>query len=241
MRPIGDRLSATIKWLVVINTLFFLLYLFARPLRYVVSEYLALGPNLLAGMAWQPVTALFFHVDPLSFGFNILGLWFVGATVERMVPRARFWMIFFLPAVLGGVVEVAVGTLTHAATISAGCGPAVLGLFVAFGVRHGQTPARILGGLVMEARLFTAILIGFSLLVSLASGLWGSAAGTLLTSAIAFVLIGGKRDDLRGIFSRGGGVGTGGSPPRARRKYAVLDGGLAKPGKGARGKGGFVN
>ena len=53
---------------------------------------------------WQVVTSLFVHLDLWSFFFNLLGLWFVGATIERQLGRTRFLMLFLVPAVLGNLV-----------------------------------------------------------------------------------------------------------------------------------------
>src|SRR5205809_494316 len=83
MRPITDRLSPVIKFLVISNALLFVYYLFARGSQDFIRLHLALSPRLLAGEIWQPVTSLFVHVDALNFCFNMLGLWFVGATIER--------------------------------------------------------------------------------------------------------------------------------------------------------------
>src|SRR5215207_1841888 len=163
-RPVSDRLSPTITALVVVNALLFALYVVVKPARVFIDNHLALGPAVLAGgEVWQVVTSLFIHLEPWSFFFNMLGLWFVGATIERQLGRTRFLLLFLGPAVLGNLVMAGVMAWTRSAELFAGSGLAVLALFVAFGRLYDRTPARILGGLVMEARTLTLILVAFAL------------------------------------------------------------------------------
>ena len=65
-----------------------------------IETHLALGPAALLGRPvpelWQLVTSLFVHLEPWSFFFNMLGLWFVGATIERQLGRTP------LPAAVPG-------------------------------------------------------------------------------------------------------------------------------------------
>src|ERR1039458_2456981 len=95
MRPITQRLSPTIRNLVVVEAVLFGLYIMAAPLRVPMTERLALGPKVATGDYWQPATALFVRLDLWGFVFDLIGLWFVGATIERALGRRRFLLIFF--------------------------------------------------------------------------------------------------------------------------------------------------
>jgi membrane associated rhomboid family serine protease len=220
-RPVQDRLSPTITTLVVTNALLFALYAVVKPSHAFIENHLALGPTALQGRPipelWQVVTSLFIHLEPWSFFFNVLGLWFVGATIERQLGRTRFLTLFLVPAVLGNLVMAGVMRLTGAEQLLAGCGLAVLALFVAFGRLYDRTPARILGGLVLEARTLVLILVAFALLSDLLRWSMVGLAGDVVALVTGYVLAGGRGAGLRELFTRFG--------RRSRRRFSVVDGG----------------
>jgi membrane associated rhomboid family serine protease len=224
MRPITDRLSPVIKFLVIANALLFAYYLFARQSRDFILLHLALSPNLLAGEIWQPVTSLFVHLDALNFFFNMLGLWFVGATIERQLGTRRFLTIFFLTGVVSNLVMVALAYYAGSTLVAAGCGSAVIALYVAFGVLFDRTPTRILGGLVLEARTFTAILIGFVILSDLGQKAWAALGGHVVAMVLAYLMAGGRGEDLKRLWGSA-------RAKRVRRRYQVLEGGRGHSGK----------
>src|SRR5450759_1019650 len=95
MRPFTERLSPAIRNIVLVQAAMFGLYIMAGGLRNPISDHLALGPAVALGELWQPATSLFVHVDAWSFIFDLIGLWFVGATIERAMGRLRFLLLFF--------------------------------------------------------------------------------------------------------------------------------------------------
>ncbi len=52
--------------------------------------------NLLAGRVWTLVTALFVHAGPLHLFGNMLFLFVFGNTLEKMVGRRYYLMVFFI-------------------------------------------------------------------------------------------------------------------------------------------------
>jgi membrane associated rhomboid family serine protease len=221
-RPISERLTPTIKALVVIQTVVYLLYAVVRELRPLVEAHLALGPGMIHGEYWQPLTSMFVHMNALTFVFNMIGLWFVGAFLERSIGMRRFLVLFFVSGILA---MVAMGLVMRLKVYSLGegCTYAVLALFVAFGRMYDRAPAQILPGMVMQARYLTLLLVGFAFVVDLVRGDWASLAATLVASASGFVLAGGGLGDLAGLWRA----------RRLRRRYRVLDGGQSKGAKGS--------
>lgn len=219
LRPLAGRLSPAVKVLVLVETLVFVAYLMSPPVRALADRYLVLGPGLLGGMVWQPVTTLFVHDDFLAFALHLLGLWFIGAGIETTRGRGRFLLQFFLPAVLGGGATLLAGQAMRLPGVPAGCGLAILSLFVAFGVQYGRTPARVLGGLVLEARKLAGILVGFSLLIALIGGAFHVALGMVLACAVAWLVAGG---DFGVVLGRRAAA-------PARPRYRVLEGGRRTP------------
>jgi membrane associated rhomboid family serine protease len=220
-KPVQDRLSPTITALVVTNALLFALYAVVKQSRPFIEGHLAMGPNVLQGRpvpeVWQVVTSLFVHLEPWSFFFNVLGLWFVGATIERQLGRTRFLTLFLVPAVLGNLVMAGLMLVKGMWSLFAGSGLAVLALFVAFGRLYDRTPARILGGLVLEARTLVLILVAFALLSDVLRGSMVALVGDIVALVTGYVLSGGRGAGLRELFTRFG--------RRSKRRFSVVDGG----------------
>jgi membrane associated rhomboid family serine protease len=223
MRPITERLSPAIRNLVVVQAVVFLFYIMAASLRIPITHHLALGPMVAAGELWQPVTSLFVHLEWWSFAFDLIGLWFVGATIEHALGRRRFLFLFFGAGLLANVVAALVMAALQWSSVYAGCGDSVLALFVALGVIYGPAQVRVLGPLVLQARVLTAILVGFSIAVALSQAAWPGLAGTLVAVCVGYFLAGGKWASISawlGRFRR-----------RRRSVLEVLEGGRGKSGK----------
>ena len=217
-RPVQERLSPTITAMVVINTITFALFAVVKPVRPVIMNHLALGPDALMRLElWQLVTSLFVHLEPWGFFFGIIGLWFVGGTIERQLGRRRFLLLFFGPGILGNLTMAVLLLVTRTGELFAGPHLAVLALFVAFGRIYDRTPARIIGGLVLEARTLTLILVGFALFADILRGSLVALAGDLVAVLAGYLLAGGRGAGLRELFTRFGG--------KSRRRFNVVEGG----------------
>ena len=223
MRPIAERLPPTIRNLVVVQAAVFGLYVRVGSLRGPLAEHVALGPLVAAGELWQPATALFVHLEWWSFVFDLIGLWFVGATIERAFGRRRFLLVFFGCGLAANVTIAFVTAGLHRPGLFAGCGDGVLALFVALGVLYGRTQVRVVGTLVLEARVLSGILVGMAVISALLQAAWPSLAGSLIAVGLAYFLSGGKGAGLADLLSRWRRL--------RRRGLQVLDGGRKKGGK----------
>jgi membrane associated rhomboid family serine protease len=192
MRPFTERLSPTIRNLVVALSVMFGLFIMASGLRAPISAHLALGPAVAWGELWQPATSLFVHLDLWSFVFDLIGLWFVGATIERALGRRRFLLLFFGSGLAANVTIALLALGLAQPGFAAGCGDSVLALFVALGVLYGPSPVRVWGRLVLPANVLTGILVGMAVLAGLLQGAWASLGGTLVAVGLAYFLSGGK-------------------------------------------------
>ena len=222
--PIAQRLTPAIKVLVITDALLFFTFVFSDAVQPLMRNHLALGPSFLgAHELWQPLTALFIHFRPLSFVFSMIGLWWVGASVERLLGTRRFLALFFASGILGHVAAGVVSRLTGTAFIYEGCSLAVLALFVAFGRLYGREMMQVLGALVLQARQLTMLFVGFALVQDLiqgfAQGDWGSLAGTVVAVTVGYLgaAPGGLRELYDLVRAR-----------RLRRRYRVIEGGAAR-------------
>jgi membrane associated rhomboid family serine protease len=218
MRPVTERLSPTITALIVISTVAFALYAVVTPSRILIEEHLALGVGIWRGELWQLVTALLFHLDGITFIFGMIGLWFVGAAMERELGRKRFLLLFFASGILANIAYAAVSLLRGRVELFGGSSMAVLALFVAFGRVYNRTPARLLGTMVMEARTLTLILIAFALVADLMRWALPAVAADLVAVGAGYVLSGGRGAWLAAFWGRLRGR-------KPRRRFQVVEGG----------------
>jgi membrane associated rhomboid family serine protease len=215
-----EKLTPTVRALVIAVTLGYLFFVFTPPLNDWMLSHLAVGPNFIRGELWQPATALLLNTRLGGWFFTVLGLWWVGAFIER-VRGARFLITLLLGAgVLANVVAALAGLAFPGASPlvrADGAGFALTAVFVAFARIYGARPAQIWGALSMRADYFTWILIGFSLLVSLANRDWPGILAELAAIAVALAVTGGIGEFREKWRAR-----------RVRSRYRVLDGGKGK-------------
>jgi membrane associated rhomboid family serine protease len=222
--PIMERLTPTIKALVLANVFVYVFYVFVRPARAFLVTHFGLGPGLFAGEIWQPVTALFLHTS-LLFILNLIGLWFVGAALEKMRGTRAFLVLFFAAGILSNLAIAFVSHLrpNEADLIrSEGCSYAVLALFVAFGRLLGRQQTRVLWNLFMPAQTLAWIFVGLAFLISLAQGDWGGVAGVVVASGAGY--LGGGPGGLRELWLTM-------KARRLRRRFGVFEGGRERPSK----------
>lgn len=99
-RPGGSFqiLPPVIKNLIVINVLLFLL-------KKVIAQYSGINLDYVLGLfhwdspyfrIWQPLTHIFMHFDFSHLLFNMLALWMFGNTIENVLGRNRFIILYFV-------------------------------------------------------------------------------------------------------------------------------------------------
>jgi membrane associated rhomboid family serine protease len=221
-QPLLDRLTPSVRNLIIAITLGYFFFVLAPVADEWMVTHLFLGPRLFRGEAWQPVTALFLHVRFTNWIFSVIGLWWVGAFVER-VKGQRFFLGMFFGAGIAANVVAALASLALSGAAGArsdGAAYALTALFVAFARIYGARPVQILGAFSWRADYFTGILIGFSLLLALVNR---DLAGFLAeATAIGVALAATGPLKLSSLFptNRSG---------RAKARYRVLDGGKRPP------------
>jgi membrane associated rhomboid family serine protease len=222
--PIIERLTPTIKTLVLANVFVYVFYLFVRPARAFMVGHFALGPGFFAGEVWQPLTSLFMHTS-LLFVLNLIGLWFVGAAVEKMRGTRPFLVLYLGAGVIVNLVIAVVSHLLPNETYlvrAEGCSYAVLALFVAFGRLMGRQQTRVISNLFMPARTLALVFVGLALVISLAQGDWGGVSGVLVAWGVGY--LGGGPGGLRALWLSM-------KARRLRRRYRVFEGGKERPSK----------
>ncbi|MFD1038487.1 rhomboid family intramembrane serine protease [Virgibacillus byunsanensis] len=83
---------------------------------------------------WRIITSMFLHIGLLHLFMNMLAVYYLGITVERIYGSIRFLVIYFLAGIGGGLASFA-----FTVNVSAGASGALFGLFGAllfFGLIH---------------------------------------------------------------------------------------------------------
>jgi len=136
--------------------------------------YLAISaPALKLGYVWTLVTYGFLHGGLLHILFNMLGVFFLGREVLRLIGPQRFLGVYFASLFMGGLASGAVQMLTGNAALVMGASGAMLSLLVVYASFQPDRPITILLFLVIPVTIRPRYLV------------WGAAAisamGLLLT------------------------------------------------------------
>ncbi len=103
-----------------------------------VLEQGALIPALVAlGEWWRLVSSVFLHSGIAHLGFNMLALYFLGSFVEEAFGRARFFALYLLSGVSGGLAYLYFGEFDQAAVGASGAIFGLLGSVLGYSLRRG--------------------------------------------------------------------------------------------------------
>ncbi|CQR46845.1 Rhomboid protease GluP [Paraliobacillus sp. PM-2] len=113
------------------------------------------NPAILRGEWWRIVSSMFLHIGLLHLMMNMLALHVVGTVVERIYGNTRFFIIYFIAGIVGGVTSFA-----FSPQVAAGASGAIFGLFGAllyFGINHKRIFFQTMGWNVIGVILFNII------------------------------------------------------------------------------------
>lgn len=168
-------------------------------------------PGLLHGWVWQLVTYTFLHGGPWHLLVNMLGLFFFGPELERVLGRARFLGAYFLCGICAGAGWILLSGFKPALCI--GASGAVFGLLGIFGALYPHRQVTLLVFFVLPVTLSARALVIVLMAVSVVFMI-----GDTGTVAHAAHLAGGLAGYLYGRRRAGFPGGDGYavvSPPRA--------------------------
>ena len=116
----------------------------------------ALVPALVAqGGAWRLLTSMFLHSGLIHLSFNMLALYFLGSLAEQAFGRWRFFALYLLSGLSGGVAYLYFGTFDQPAVGASGAIFGLLGGVFGYAIRRGtfswQNP------LIRQLLILTAI------------------------------------------------------------------------------------
>ena len=98
---------------------------------------------ITCGQYWRLLTACFLHADFMHVLSNLIGLYFWGPTIEQLLGRMRYLIVYIASGLMGSVFSYALSR-----SWSVGASGALFGIFGAllyFRTRHKQVFDRIFG------------------------------------------------------------------------------------------------
>jgi rhomboid protease GluP len=103
----------------------------------------ALIPALVAeGEAWRLVTSAFLHSGFVHLAMNMISLYFLGAFAEAQFGRSRFFALYFISGIAGGLAYLYFGSFTAPAVGASGAIFGLLGGVFGFTIRRGTFSTR---------------------------------------------------------------------------------------------------
>ncbi len=160
-------LTKTVKILIVINVVFFILIhrlprvpwlsLFAIVPRYVFVRF----------RLWQLVTYMFLHVGLWHLVVNMLMLWFFAPAIEARWGRRQFLFYYFFTGIGAGLCSFIVAFRSSIPVV--GASGAIFGILVAYAIMFPESIILLFFIFPMKIKHAVLILIGINLLGVLSS------------------------------------------------------------------------
>ena len=98
----------------------------------------ALVPALVAeGQAWRLITSAFLHSGLTHLAMNMISLYFLGSFAEISFGRGRFFALYFISGIAGGLAYLYFGTFNAPAVGASGAIFGLLGGVFGFAIRRG--------------------------------------------------------------------------------------------------------
>ena len=135
-RPSAEGfLASAFKWIIVANVVIYILQLVVPD--NVVTEWLDLSPvAVLHGQVWRLITYAFCHEpgSPFHILFNMLFLYWFGATLERMYGTREFMLFYFVSAFVSGLAFLALAIVMQDRTPAIGASGAVMAVVMLYAI-----------------------------------------------------------------------------------------------------------
>jgi membrane associated rhomboid family serine protease len=147
-------------------------------------------PGFVDGAYWQPLTAMFTHVQVWHIGFNMLALWVLGPQLELAIGRIRFIALYFISGLAGSAMVLWLGP-EYSLGGTLGASGAIFGLLGALGVVAIKVHGDVRG-------VLTWIGINFVITFLVANISWqGHLGGFVAGVAIGLILVYAPRGPRR--------------------------------------------
>jgi membrane associated rhomboid family serine protease len=160
-----------VKWLLISNTVIFVIWYLGGPTVQSLMLPLELVPRMVVfqfpWFVYQLFTYLFLHGGIGHLVFNMLALWMFGTPLEQTWGTRQFLKYYFLCGVGAGICDVVVNVLLGNHTRTIGASGAIYGLLLAFGVLFPDTQVLMYFLFPIKAKYLVMIYGAIELLLAL--------------------------------------------------------------------------
>ena len=133
-RPLGEGfLASAFKWIIAANVVVYICQLIVPE----VTDLFDLSPTaVLHGQVWRLVTYAFCHEpgNPFHILFNMLFLFWFGATLERMYGTREFMLFYFAAAIISGLAFLVLAIVMQDRTPAIGASGAVMAVVMLYAI-----------------------------------------------------------------------------------------------------------
>jgi membrane associated rhomboid family serine protease len=211
-----------VKWLLIVNTVVFILTGLLSPTFASDIRLLALTPVAVVKhfAVWQLVTYLFLHGGPWHLIFNMLTLWMFGTPLERDWGTRQFLKYYFICGVGAGVCDVGLNAATGnwlSGTI--GASGAIYGVLLAFGVCYPEQTVLMNFLFPIKAKYMVAIYAAIELWMSMGVNTGVSNIAHLGGMVVGFVYLKSRLPRLRFQLPDVSGAYRAWKLQRAKKKF----------------------
>lgn len=135
-----------------------------------ILQWLALTPEAAkSGWIWQLITFQFLHGSFTHLLFNVLGLYWFGTSVERILGPKRYLIAYFSAGVVGGCLQLLMMLVLPGlqGTSVVGASAGIEGLFALFCLTHPTAIINVMMVLPVPARVLFFITLALELFFTL--------------------------------------------------------------------------
>jgi membrane associated rhomboid family serine protease len=162
-----------VKWLLIVNTVIFVIWYLGGPTVQSWMSPLELVPMLVVyrfpWYLYQLFTYMFLHGSIGHLLFNMLALWMFGLTLEQTWGTRRFLKYYFLCGIGAGICDVVVNAALGHNSSTIGASGGIYGLLLAFGVLFPDTQVLMYFLFPIKAKYLVMIYGAVELLSALGS------------------------------------------------------------------------
>ena len=137
----GPTTSSTLKTLLGLNILVYVMWTQLLPASFMGEHFLLSARHIEAGNYWTILTTAFSHYDFNHLLFNMIALWVFGREVEQVIGSKGLLRLYIMGALIAGLGHLGFNLMSYTDVPALGASGAVMAIAVQYGALF---PKRVL-------------------------------------------------------------------------------------------------
>ena len=137
----GPTTSSTLKTLLGLNILVYVMWTQLLPASFMGEHFLLSARHIEAGNYWTIITTAFSHYDFNHLLFNMIALWVFGREVEHVIGSKGLLRLYIMGALIAGLGHLGFNLMSYTDVPALGASGAVMAIAVQYGALF---PKRVL-------------------------------------------------------------------------------------------------